>query len=90
MPGVTLLGDAAHLMPPLGVGANLAMIEGAELAETLTQARAGEVDAAVRAFEERMQARAATFAEMTAAGLDRLVGPDPATAIALFDDLQPA
>ncbi|MFB9469464.1 FAD-dependent oxidoreductase [Nonomuraea salmonea] len=90
VPGVTLLGDAAHLMPPLGVGANLAMIEGAELAETLTQARAGEVDAAVRAFEERMQARAATFAEMTAAGLDRLVGPDPATAIALFDDLQPA
>ncbi|MET8869393.1 NAD(P)/FAD-dependent oxidoreductase [Nonomuraea sp. NPDC004580] len=98
VPGVTLLGDAAHLMPPLGVGANLAMIEGAELAqaltEVLTEARDAEVDAevdaAVRAFEERMQARAATFAEMTAAGLDRLVGPDPATAIALFDDLQPA
>ncbi|MEV4567912.1 NAD(P)/FAD-dependent oxidoreductase [Nonomuraea sp. NPDC049419] len=90
VPGVTLLGDAAHLMPPLGVGANLAMIEGAELADALTQAGDGEVDAAVRAFEERMQTRAATFAEMTAAGLDRLVGPDPATAIALFDDLQPA
>ncbi|MEV4800084.1 NAD(P)/FAD-dependent oxidoreductase [Nonomuraea sp. NPDC049421] len=98
VPGVTLLGDAAHLMPPLGVGANLAMIEGAELAEALNDALNDacdgeadeEVDTAVRAFEERMRARAATFAEMTAAGLDRLVGPDPATAITLFDDLQPA
>ncbi|MFG2076482.1 FAD-dependent oxidoreductase [Nonomuraea maritima] len=86
VPGVTLLGDAAHLMPPLGVGANLAMLEGAELAESV--AAADDLDEAVRAFEERMWARARGWAEMTAAGLERLVSPDPAQALALFDEVQ--
>ncbi|QFG21946.1 NAD(P)/FAD-dependent oxidoreductase [Actinomadura sp. WMMB 499] len=86
VPGVTLLGDAAHLMPPLGVGANLAMLEGAELAESI--AAPGDPDDAVRAFEERMWARAGRFARITAAGLERLVNPDPAEALALFDEVQ--
>jgi len=87
VPGVTLLGDAAHLMPPLGVGANLAMLEGAELAESVAAAP-GDPDEAVRAFEEQMWARAGRWAEITAAGLERLVSPDPTEALALFDDVQ--
>ncbi|GII81879.1 monooxygenase [Sphaerisporangium rufum] len=95
VPGVTLLGDAAHLMPPLGVGANLAMLEGAELAETIVQTIAetladpgpGKLDEAVRAFEERMWARAARWATFATAGLERLVSADPADAIALFDEV---
>ncbi|MET7335774.1 hypothetical protein [Nonomuraea sp. NPDC005650] len=83
VPGVTLLGDAAHLMPPLGVGANLAMLEGAELAETIS-ADPGDLDEAVRAFEEQMWARAGRWAEITTAGLERLVSPDPAEALAHF------
>ncbi|WP_169946759.1 NAD(P)/FAD-dependent oxidoreductase [Microbispora sp. H11081] len=87
VPGVTLLGDAAHLMPPLGVGANLAMLEGAELAESI--AASHDPYEGVRAFEERMWARAGKWAAITAAGLERLVSPDPAQAIALFDEVQP-
>lgn len=89
VPGVTLLGDAAHLMPPLGAGANLAMLEGAELAESIATG-AGDLDDAVRAFEERMWARAGKWARITTAGLERLVSPDPAEALAFFDQVQPA
>ncbi|MFF5494178.1 FAD-dependent oxidoreductase [Streptomyces aquilus] len=89
VPGVTLLGDAAHLMPPLGAGANLAMLEGAELAEAVA-ARPEDLDKAVRAFEEQMWARAGRWAKMTTAGLERLVSSDPAQALALFDEVQPS
>lgn len=89
VPGVTLLGDAAHLMPPLGAGANLAMLEGAELAEAVA-AGPEDLDEAVRAFEEQMWARAGRWAKITTAGLERLVSPDPAEALALFDQVQPS
>ena len=87
--GVTLLGDAAHLMPPLGAGANLAMLDGAELAESIAAAP-GDLDGAIRAFEEQMWARAGKWAKITTAGLERLMSPDPAEAIALFDEVQPS
>lgn len=87
--GVTLLGDAAHLMPPLGAGANLAMLEGAELAESIVNGPA-DLDEAVRAFEEQMWARAGRWAKITTAGLERLVSPDPAEALAHFDQVQPS
>ncbi|MFF8911036.1 FAD-dependent oxidoreductase [Streptomyces olivaceoviridis] len=89
VPGVTLLGDAAHLMPPLGAGANLAMLEGAELAESVATGPE-DLDEAVRAFEEQMWARAGRWAKITTAGLERLVSPDPAEALALFDQVQPS
>lgn len=89
--GVTLLGDAAHLMPPLGAGANLAMLEGAELGEAIAAAPTAEaLDEAVRTFEERMWPRAERWARITHAGLERLVSPDPSEALALFDEVQPS
>ncbi|MET7335822.1 NAD(P)/FAD-dependent oxidoreductase [Nonomuraea sp. NPDC005650] len=89
-PGVTLLGDAAHLMPPLGVGANLAMLEGAELADALAAAltTGPDVDAAVSAYESVMFPRAARLARFANDGLEALFSPKGVKgALRLFEEL---
>jgi 2-polyprenyl-6-methoxyphenol hydroxylase-like FAD-dependent oxidoreductase len=63
VPGVTLRGDAAHLMTPSGDGANLAMFDGAELGQAIA-AHPGDIEAALTAYE------AALFPRSEAAAVD--------------------
>ena len=67
-PGVTLLGDAAHVMSPFsGEGVNMAMLDAAELGRAL--AEDSDWSRAVASYEERMFVRAAEAAAGAADGL---------------------
>ncbi|MBE9585516.1 FAD-dependent monooxygenase [Mucilaginibacter sp. JRF] len=65
-PDITLLGDAAHRMPPYaGEGVNMAMLDALELVEALINPEYSSVQQAIAAYEKQMLARAAEVTAIT-------------------------
>lgn len=64
LPNLTMLGDAAHLMPPYaGEGVNMAMLDALELAEHLIDPEHKTLQTAIANYENQMRIRSAKAAE---------------------------
>ncbi|WIY06573.1 FAD-dependent monooxygenase [Amycolatopsis mongoliensis] len=82
-PGVTLIGDAAHLMPPVGEGANMALLDGVLLALALA-AHPDGFPAAVEEYEREMFERTGAAGRMSADMQELLMSPDAARRMLAF------
>ncbi|MFF7402493.1 FAD-dependent oxidoreductase [Streptomyces murinus] len=89
VPGVTLLGDAAHLMSPFaGEGANLAMYDGALLAEAIA-AHPDDAELALTAYESALFPRSEASATESAANLDTMFSENGLAQMAAFFTADP-
>jgi 2-polyprenyl-6-methoxyphenol hydroxylase-like FAD-dependent oxidoreductase len=82
-PDVTLIGDAAHLMPPVGEGANMALLDGALLGLALA-AHPDDFAVAVGEYEREMFERTGAAARMSADMQELLMSPDAAQRLLAF------
>ncbi|SKA18343.1 FAD-dependent oxidoreductase [Sediminibacterium ginsengisoli] len=70
---LTMLGDAAHVMPPFaGEGVNMAMLDALELSECLTADDYSTLKEAISVYETRMRKRAAGAAEESLVNGERM------------------
>ncbi len=77
LPNVTMLGDAAHVMPPFaGEGANMAMLDALELSESLTSDKFNTLQEAISFYEVNMRKRAAMAAQQSLENGERMHSED--------------
>ncbi len=95
-PGLTLLGDAAHLLTPFaGEGVNLAMLDALDLSKAIVNASTGDektdlVDA-VKGFEKTMLERSHEKMEETWRNLELFFKPDaPREFVQMFEEMMAA
>ncbi|WP_338871598.1 NAD(P)/FAD-dependent oxidoreductase [Spirosoma sp. SC4-14] len=88
LPNLTMLGDAAHLMPPYaGEGVNMAMLDALELSNCLTNSLFLDVQAAIAAYENQMRNRASEVARLTLDQTEALHSPAAIThMLAVFNE----
>ncbi|WP_367867681.1 FAD-dependent oxidoreductase [Pedobacter sp. WC2423] len=72
---LTLIGDAAHLMPPSGEGVNTAMLDALDLSECLTAGEFQNIQAAIAAYEKQMLQRAALLGEEALEDIKNFASP---------------
>ena len=81
-PNVTLIGDAAHVMPPYaGEGVNMAMLDALVLAEQLLGGERATTQAAIEAYQTEMFVRTADVAQMTMSNTEAFHASDAATRV---------
>ncbi len=77
LPNLTMLGDAAHLMPPFaGEGVNMAMLDALELSDCLCNENFSDLQTAIACYENQMRKRAAAAAYFSLENGDKMHSTD--------------
>lgn len=85
LPNFTLIGDAAHLMPPFaGEGVNMAMLDALELSESLTGTDHASVHDALLSYETAMRKRASIIAQESLENGERMHDADALATMSRF------
>lgn len=76
---LTMIGDAAHLMPPSGEGVNTAMLDALDLSVCLTSGEFDHIVDAIAAYEQQMFERAIVLGQEALEGINDFVSPSEAS-----------